>query len=80
MSKREFVSPLRVSDGEYLIEIADVSRRNDEREYAIAIWEFRVYGDGFKDVSEALNSALSNVEKLRGSKYWSWRKKVSSSK
>ena len=63
--RRKFVSPLRISDGDYLIEIADVSEKPDEKKYAIAIWAFRVYGDGFKSIKEALNNALATVEKLR---------------
>ena len=62
---RKFISPLRIEDGEYLVEIADVSEKPNEKKYAIAIWEFRVYGDGFKSINEALNNALATVEKLR---------------
>ncbi len=63
--RRKFVSPLRVEDGDFLVEIADVSQRADEKEYAIAVWEFRVYGDGFHSIQQALNNAISVIEKLR---------------
>lgn len=59
----KFLNPLRIEEGNYLIEIADIT--NDHKEYGFAIYEMKIVRTGYSSLEEALKEALKELERLK---------------
>jgi len=59
----KFVNPLRIEEGNYLIEIADIT--NDHQEYGFAIYELKIVRTGYRTLQEALDEVLKELERLK---------------